>query len=132
MPGRLFVGNLSFNVSDAELSELCSGLNIKTESVKIMRDMETGRSRGFGFIELSQETDLAAAISELNGKTLDGRALTVNEARPQKKREFRPSGGGPSFGRRPEGGEGGKFGGRGRDSHRRGQERPKRKFQELY
>lgn len=133
MPGKLFVGNLSFNVSDAQLSELCASLNIKTESVKIMRDMETGRSRGFAFIELSQETDLAAAITEMNGKTLDGRALTVNEARPQKKREFRPGGGDSSFGRRPGGGGGGgRFGSRGRDSNRRGQERPKRKIQELY
>jgi cold-inducible RNA-binding protein len=136
MPGKLFVGNLSFNVSDADLSALCSSLNVKTESVKIMRDMETGRSRGFGFIELSPESDLAAAINELNGKVLDGRALTVNEARPQKKREFRgggPGGGGHSFDRRPGGGGGGgKFGSRGRDSNRRGQERPKRKIQELY
>ncbi len=133
MPGKLFVGNLSFNVADADLSALCSSLNLKTESVKIMRDRETGRSRGFGFIELSQETDLAAAISELNGKILDGRALTVNEARPQKPREFRDSGGGgPMYDRRPGGGEGGKFGSRGRGSNRRGQERPKRKIQELY
>ena len=133
MPGKLFVGNLSFNVADADLSSLCSSLNLKTESVKIMRDMDTGRSRGFGFIELSPETDLAAAITELNGKVLDGRALTVNEARPQKKREFRGGpGGGPSFGRGPGGGGGRKFGGHGRDSNRRGQERPKRKIQELY
>lgn len=137
MPGKLFVGNLSFNVSDAELSTLCSSLNVKTESVKIMRDMETGRSRGFGFIELSSETDLAAAINELNGKTLDGRALTVNEARPQKKREFRGGGGGGKgwdqhFDRGPRDGGGGRFGSRGRDSNRRGQERPKRKIQELY
>jgi len=134
MPGKLFVGNLSFNVSDVDLSSLCSSLNLKTESVKIMRDMETGRSRGFGFIELSPETDLAAAITELNGKVLDGRALTVNEARPQKKREFRSGpGGGSSFGHRPGGGGGGgRFGSRGRDSNRRGQERPKRKIQELY
>lgn len=135
MPGKLFVGNLSFNVSDADLSTLCSSLNVKTESVKIMRDMETGRSRGFGFIELSPETDLAAAINDLNGKVLDGRALTVNEARPQKKREFRSGpggGGGHSFDRRPGGGGGGRFGSRGRDSNRRGQERPKRKIQELY
>ncbi len=125
MPGKLFVGNLSFNVSDADLSELCSGLNVKTESVRIMRDMDTGRSRGFGFVELSAETELTAAIEALNAKVLDGRALTVNEARPQKRREF--GGGGPSFERRP-----GRFGSRGRDSQRRGQERPKRKIQELY
>ena len=125
MPGKLFVGNLSFNVSDSDLSSLCSELNVKTESVKIMRDIDTGRSRGFAFIELSAETELAAAITELNGKVLDGRALTVNEARPQKRREF--GGGGPSFGRKP-----GRFGSRGRESRRRGQDRPKRRIEELY
>ncbi len=129
MPGRLFIGNLSFNVADADLSSLCAGLNLKTENVRIMRDKDTGRSRGFAFVDLAPETDLAAAISELNGKVLDGRALTVNEARPQKKRDFQGgSGGGPSFDRRP----GGHFDSRRRDSNRRGQERPKRKIQELY
>ena len=124
MPGKLFVGNLSFNVSDAELNELCAGLNIKTESIKIMRDMETGKSRGFAFIELSPETDMANAIKELNAKILGGRALTVNEARPPKARES--GGGGQGFGHRP-----GKFGGR--NSQRRDQPaRPKRKTQELY
>ncbi len=129
MPGKLFSGNLSFNVADADLSALCSSLNVKTESVRIMRDRDTGRSRGFGFIELAPETELAAAISGLNGKVLDGRALTVNEARPQKKREFQGGGFGQSFDRRP---DGDRFGSYRRDSNRRGQERPKRKIQELY
>lgn len=131
MPGRLFVGNLSFNVADADLSSLCESLSLKTESVRIMRDKDTGRSRGFAFIDLAPETDLSAAIGGLNGKVLDGRTLTVNEARPQKKREF--GGGGPSFDRGPRGGGGGgHFDSRRRDSNRRGQERPKRKIQELY
>ncbi len=128
MPGRLFIGNLSFNVADADLSSLCTSLNLKTESVRIMRDKDTGRSRGFAFVDLAPESDLAAAINELNGKVLDGRALTVNEARPQKKREFQGGmGGGPSFDRRRD-----HFDSRRRDSDRRGQERPKRKIQELY
>ena len=128
MPGRLFIGNLSFNVADADLSSLCTSLNLKTESVRIMRDKDTGRSRGFAFVDLAPESDLAAAISELNGKVLDGRALTVNEARPQKKREFQGGmGGAPSFERRRD-----HFDSRRRDSDRRGQERPKRKVQELY
>ena len=133
MPGKLFVGNLSFNASDADLNELCTSLSIKTENVKIMRDMETGRSRGFAFIELSPETDMTVAIQALNAKVLDGRALTVNEARPQKKREFGGGGGGgQGFGRRPggSGGGGNKFGGR--DSRRKERDRPKRKTQELY
>ncbi len=130
MSGKLFIGNLSFNVADEDLSSLCSSLNLKTESVRIMRDRDTGRSRGFAFVELAPESDLAAAITELNGKVLDGRALTVNEARPQKKREFNsPGGGSPMFDRRP---GAGKFGSHRRDSNRRGQERPKRRIQELY
>ncbi len=129
MPGKLFIGNLSFNVADADLSSLCESLKLKTVSVRIMRDKDTGRSRGFAFVELGPETELAAAISELNGKVLDGRALTVNEARPQKKREFQGGFGAPSFDRRPGGDS---FGSRRRDSNRRGQERPKRKIQELY
>ena len=128
MPGKLFIGNLSFNVVEADLDTLCANLNIKTASVKVMRDMELGRSRGFGFIELAPEADMDAAIQAMNGKELDGRALTVNEARPPKKREF-GGGGGQRFGNRP-GGGGGRFGGH--DSRRKERERPKRKTQELY
>ncbi|MGA2260890.1 MAG: RNA-binding protein [Acidobacteriota bacterium] len=127
MPGKLFIGNLSFNVVEADLDKLCADLNIKTASVKVMRDMEMGRSRGFGFIELAPEADMDAAIQAMNGKELDGRALTVNEARPPKKREF-GGGGGQRFGNRP--GGGGRFGGH--DSRRKERERPKRKIQELY
>ncbi len=122
MPDKIFVGNVSFNASDADLEELCSSLNIQTESVRIMRDMATGRSRGFAFVELKPESDLAAAIQELNGKMLDGRALSVNEARPQQRREN--GGGGRGFGRGS-----GRPGGR---SARKGEQRPKRKIQELY
>ena len=130
MPGKLFVGNLSFQVVEADLDTLCANLNIKTASVKVMRDMESGRSRGFGFIELAPETELDAAAQAMNGKELDGRALTVNEARPPKKREFGGGGGGGRFGSRPGGGGGGRFGGH--DSRRKERERPKRKVQELY
>jgi cold-inducible RNA-binding protein len=131
VPGKLFVGNLSFKAVEADLETLCANLGIKTESVKVMRDMELGRSRGFGFIELVPEADMDAAIQALNGKELDGRALTVNEARPPKKREFGGGGGqGRRFGDRPGGGGGGRFGGH--DSRRKERERPKRKVQELY
>jgi cold-inducible RNA-binding protein len=96
MASKLFIGNLSFKLADAELSELFASLNIPVASVTVMREVDTGRSRGFAFAELAPEADLAAAIKALNGKVMDGRALTVNEARPQKKREF----GGRDFGRR--------------------------------
>ena len=112
MPNKLFVGNLSFNVGDTELNELFASLNIPTANVKVMRDMDSGRSRGFAFVELAPEADMAAAIKELNGKVLDDRPLTVNEARPQKKREF---GGGGGFGaNRNRFGGGGGGGGRGK------------------
>ena len=125
MPGRIFVGNISYNVSDADLSELVTGLNLQAVSVKIMRETETGRSRGFGFVELAPETDLDTAIKALNGKVLDGRTLTANEARPPKKREF-GSAPGQGFSR-----DRGKSSGR-RGSRERDRDRPKRKFQELY
>jgi len=125
MPGKLFVGNVPFNVSDPDLEELCASLNIKTESAKIMRDRDTGKSRGFAFIELSPDADMAAAIKELNGKVLEGRALAVNEARPpQSRREF-GGGGGRGFGR-----DYGKSGGR--NSRRKERAHPRRKAQELY
>jgi RNA recognition motif-containing protein len=94
MPGKLFVGNLSFNVTDAGLNEFLASMNIPVASVRVMRDLETGRSRGFGFVELAPEADMESAISQLNGKVLDGRPLTVNEARQQKPREFQGGGGG--------------------------------------
>ena len=96
MPGKLFIGNLSFKVADAELNELFAGLKVPVANLTVMRDVETGRSRGFAFAELAPEGNLEAAITALNGKIIDGRALTVNEARPQKKREF----GARDYGRR--------------------------------
>jgi cold-inducible RNA-binding protein len=119
MASRLFIGNLSFNVADAQLNELFAELNIQIENIRLMRDQSTGRSRGFAFAELAPGVDMAAAIAQLNGKVLDGRPLTVNEARPQAQREFRPAGGGGGH-RKPGGGFGNKRAGG------RGQERPKR------
>jgi RNA recognition motif-containing protein len=115
MPSRLFIGNLSFNVADSELNDLFASLNIPVASIKVMRDMDTGRSRGFAFAELAPEADMESAIKQLNGKVLDGRPLTVNEARPQRPRE---GGGGGGFGNR-----GGRSSGRG---DRKGGDRPKR------
>jgi RNA recognition motif-containing protein len=110
MGRKLFVGNLSFSTGETELRELFEQKG-GVESVTVMRDNETGRSRGFGFIEMSSEEAAQKAIAELNGFSADGRNLTVNEARPKPERSggFRrgPGGGG-------RGGSGG--GGRRRDS----------------
>ena len=124
MPGKLYVGNLAFSVSDEQLNELFAASNIPVESVRVVRDMDSGRSRGFAFVELTPEADLANAIKELNGKVLDGRPVTVSEARPQKKRDFGGGrGGGGGFGgRRPNGGGGG-----GREWKGGGGPRPKRR-----
>lgn len=126
MPSKLFIGNLSFSVAEEQLNALFAELNIAAANIRLMRDQESGRSRGFAFAELAPETDLAAAIKELNGKVLDGRPITVNEARPQVKRDFGGGGGG--------GGRGRSFGqNRGRSGDRNSREgRPKRKVQELY
>jgi RNA recognition motif-containing protein len=121
MPGKLFIGNLSFNVADAGLNELFAGLNIPIASVRIVRDPETGRSRGFAFAELTPEADMESAINQLNGKVLDGRPLTVNEARPQKPRDFHGGGGGGGFDRNRNrfGRRGGQRGGGGGGGDRR-------------
>jgi RNA recognition motif-containing protein len=99
MPSKLFIGNLSFNVADEGLSEFIASMNIPVTSVRVMKDQATGRSRGFAFVELAPEADMEAAIGQLNGKSLDGRPLTVNEARQQKPREFGGGGGGGGFDR---------------------------------
>jgi RNA recognition motif-containing protein len=87
MPGRIFLGNLSFNLSEADVRQLFDNLDIPIVSIKVMRDRETGKSRGFGFVELAADVEMDSVIKELNGKVVDGRALTVNEARPQARRD---------------------------------------------
>ena len=92
MNKKLYVGNLSFETSDAELEELFGEAG-KVESVRVMRDMVTGRGRGFAFVEMASEQDAQKAVSMLNGYSLHGRSLTVNEARPQVERKgYRPGG----------------------------------------
>jgi RNA recognition motif-containing protein len=120
MSGKLYVGNLAFSVSDEQPSEFFTGANIPVENVRLVRDVDTGRSRGFAFFQLAPEGDVERAIKELNGKTLEGRPLTVSEARPQKKRDFDrgPSGGG-AYGRREFGNRSGGGGNRDRGRGRR-------------
>ena len=99
---KLYVGNISFDTSEQDLEELFGGVGT-VQSSNIITDRDTGRSRGFGFVEMSSQEEGQNAISELDGKELDGRNLKVNEAKPRENR-----GGG---GRR--GGGGGYGGGRG-------------------
>src|ERR1041385_1784336 len=106
MGTKLYVGNLSFNTTENELQELFSQAGAVQE-VTLMQDKFTGKSRGFAFVTMSSEQEAQNAISQLNGKTVEGRPLTVNEARP---REPRPPGGG---GGRGYGGGGGGYGGGG-------------------
>ncbi|KPK02308.1 MAG: RNA-binding protein [Nitrospira bacterium SG8_35_4] len=115
MGKKLYVGNIPFQASDEELTEFFSSVG-QVESVKIIIDMQTGQSRGFGFIEMATEDDAVKAISELNGKSFMDKTLVVNEARPQRAREKRGfgSGGGGGGGR---GGYGGSGGGGGRGGY---------------
>jgi len=80
---NLYVGNLSFEMTDETLQQVFSAKGFQVASARIIRDRETGRSRGFGFVELGAGEDAARAIAELNGNSVDGRQLQVNEARPQ-------------------------------------------------
>lgn len=107
MSRKLYVGNLSYNTTEAELESLFAQSGT-VESVRVMRDMATGRARGFGFVEMATDEEAQAAISACHGQELGGRQLTVNEARPMEAR----SGGGGGFGGN-RGGGGGFGGGRG-------------------
>jgi RNA recognition motif-containing protein len=109
MGRKLFVGNLSFSVGEAELRQLFEQKG-GVESVTVMRDTESGRSRGFGFVEMSSEEDAQKAIKELNEFSMDGRNLTVNEARPKPERRGGFGGGGGGRGRGGFGGGGGRGG----------------------
>ena len=106
MGRKLFVGNLSFSIGEAELKQLFEQKG-GVESVIIMRDTETGRSRGFGFVEMSSDEDAQKAIKELNEFSADGRNLTVNEARPKPERRGGFGGGGRGRGGFGRGGRGG-------------------------
>jgi RNA recognition motif-containing protein len=107
---KLYVGNLSYSVGKSELEQMF-GAHGTVTSAQVITDRDTGRSKGFGFVEMGSDQEAQAAISALNGKSVDGRALTVNEARPQ---EARSGGGGGFGGGRGGGGGGGGFGRGGR------------------
>lgn len=102
---KLYVGNLAFSTTDVELKEAFSAFG-EVSSASVISDRETGRSKGFGFVEFKSDDEAKAAISGLDGKQLGGRAIKVNEARPK---EDRPARGG--FGGGGRGGFGGGHGG---------------------
>jgi cold-inducible RNA-binding protein len=118
MGKKLYVGNLSYDVNNDELHEMFAAFG-EVQSAQIVMDRDTGRSKGFGFVEMSSDQEAQAAINGLNGKESGGRSLTVNEARPREDRGGRGgygggggrSGGGGGGGRGGYGGGGG--GGRG-------------------
>ena len=109
MGNKLYVGNLAYSVRDDSLLQAFSQFGNVT-SAKVMMDRETGRSKGFGFVEMGTDAEAQAAINGMNGQPVDGRAVVVNEARP---REERPGGFGGGGGGRSGGGGGGGYGGGG-------------------
>jgi RNA recognition motif-containing protein len=108
---KLYVGNLSYDTSDTKLQEMFEAYGA-VQSAQVIMDRDTGRSKGFGFVEMSSDQEAQAAITGLNGKEAGGRSLTVNEARP---REDRGGGGRGGYG--GGGRERGGYGGGGRDRY---------------
>jgi cold-inducible RNA-binding protein len=104
---KLYCGNLSYNTTNSDLEQMFAEFG-RVQSAEVIMDRDTGRSKGFGFVEMSSDAEAAAAITGLNLKEHDGRSLTVNEAKP---RAERSGGGGGGGGRR--GGGGGGYGGGG-------------------
>ncbi|HCM41769.1 MAG TPA: RNA-binding protein [Candidatus Omnitrophota bacterium] len=92
MGKKLYVGNLPYSATDSTLNQLFSQAGT-VGSAQVIMDRDSGRSKGFGFVEMSSDQEAASAIEKFNGKDLDGRALTVNEAKPQAPRENRGGGG---------------------------------------
>src|SRR5215470_17443831 len=97
MAKKIYVGNLSFQTTETDLSDMFGEIG-QVESVQIITDRDTGRSKGFGFVQMADDAAAEKAIAQLNGKEIGGRNLTVNEARPVQKKDFGSRGG--SGGRR--------------------------------
>ena len=112
MGKKLYVGNLSYDVDSSQLEQLFSAHGT-VESAQVINDRDTGRSKGFGFVEMSSDAEAQAAIAAVNGQDHGGRALTVNEAKPREDRPRGGGGGGGGYG----GGGGGRSGGGGRDRY---------------
>src|SRR6059036_3453447 len=93
MAKKIYVGNLSFQTTETDLSNMFGEIG-QVESVQIITDRDTGRSKGFGFVQMADDAAAEKAIAQLNGKEVGGRNLTVNEARPVQKKDFGGGGGG--------------------------------------
>ena len=117
MGKKLYVGNLPYSVSDSDLQQMFEAHGT-VQSAQVIMDRDTGRSKGFGFVEMGSDAEAQAAIQAMNGNEIDGRALTVNEARPKE-------GGGGGGGRGGRGGYGGGGGG-GRGGYGGGTDRGRR------
>jgi RNA recognition motif-containing protein len=116
---KLYVGNLAFQTTSEDLQELFSQAGT-VESASVIEDRETGRSRGFGFVEMASNEEGQKAIEQFNGKEVNGRNLNVNEAKPREDRGGRGGGGGGGRGGFGGGGRGGGGGGRGGGGNRSG------------
>lgn len=112
MGNKLYVGNLPYTVRDEDLQQAFSAYG-SVNSAKVMMERETGRSKGFGFVEMGSDAEAQSAIEGMNGQSLGGRSLVVNEARPMEARPPRSGGGGFGGGRSGGGGFGGGGGGEG-------------------
>ena len=110
MGNKLYVGNLPYGVRDNDLEQAFSQFGTVT-SAKVMMERDTGRSKGFGFVEMGSDSEAQSAIQGMNGQSLGGRSLVVNEARPMEARPPRTGGGGFGGGRREGGFGGGNEGG---------------------
>lgn len=109
MGTKLYVGNLSYNTTGSDLEQLFAAHGT-VQSAEVIADRDTGRSKGFGFVQMGSEQEAQAAISALNGQEHDGRQLTVNEAKPREDRPRGGFGGGGGGGGRSGGGGGGRGG----------------------
>lgn len=112
MGSKLYVGNLSYNLTSSDLEQLFSAHGT-VQSAEIISDRDTGRSKGFGFVQMGSDEEAQAAIAALNGQENEGRALTVNEAKPREDRPRSGGFGGGGGGRGGYGGGGGRSGGGG-------------------
>lgn len=117
MSAKLYVGNLSFNTTENDLQDLFATVGPVQEAL-IMQDRMTMKSRGFGFVTMSENADAQKAIEQFNGKQIEGRALTVNEARPREERSGGGGGGDRSYGGGSGGGDRNRGGGGGGYSRR--------------